>query len=274
MEELNPYTKISPARGGSEHQSAGAVMGIIFLLLLIMMAMLSLFIWYRQRQRDKGPHMQPSVAYMPGLRITDYTECDSTVAMRPSTLDVSQTLTQSASSVSGSCFSNPSYHTVSVAQCNDITTPSYHTVSVPQCNLASTITTNLDGTLTLKSSSLKGVRNGSEWRAYCNLPPPGRPGGTQRHRKRASRKTEPTVSVLQGLNGMATGFSQNPYDLPRSSHLPSGLNFIPSHYDILPMCHSPTDTPPPPQRAPAPCSRGRDRPWSLLPAPDIVTTFG
>nr|XP_029510816.1 multiple epidermal growth factor-like domains protein 11 [Oncorhynchus nerka] len=135
MEELNPYTKISPARGGSEHQSAGAVMGIIFLLLLIMMAMLSLFVWFRQRQKDKGHHMQPSVAYTPGLRIThtDYSECGSTVAMRPSTLDVSQTLTQSGSSLSGSCISNPSYHTV----------------SVPQYSLASTITTNLDSTFTV-----------------------------------------------------------------------------------------------------------------------------
>ena len=68
MEELNPYTKISPARG-SERQSAGAVMGIIFLLLIIM-AMLSLFVWYRQRQRDKGHNLQPSVAYTPSLRIT------------------------------------------------------------------------------------------------------------------------------------------------------------------------------------------------------------
>ncbi|XP_041692418.2 extensin-like [Coregonus clupeaformis] len=61
--------------------------------------------------------------------------------------------------------------------------------------------------------------------------------------------SEPTVSILQGPNSMATGFSQNPYNLPRSSHLPSGL--IPSHYDILPMHHSPTHTTPPlPQRAP------------------------
>lgn len=56
--------------------------------------------------------------------------------------------------------------------------------------------------------------------------------------------TEPTVSVLQGPNGMATGFSQSPYDLPRSSH-------IPSHYDILPMRHSPTHTPPPPPESPS-----------------------
>lgn len=69
MEELNPYTKISPARG-SERQSAGAVMGIIFLLLIIM-AMLSLFVWYRQRQRDKGHEIQPSVSYTQAMHITN-----------------------------------------------------------------------------------------------------------------------------------------------------------------------------------------------------------
>lgn len=68
MEELNPYTKISPALS-SERQSAGAVMGIIFLLLIIM-AMLSLFVWYRQRQREKGQDM-PSVSYTPALHITN-----------------------------------------------------------------------------------------------------------------------------------------------------------------------------------------------------------
>lgn len=56
--------------------------------------------------------------------------------------------------------------------------------------------------------------------------------------------TEPTVSVLQGPNGMATGFSQNPYDIPRGPQ-------IPSHYDILPMRHSPTHTPPPPPESPS-----------------------
>lgn len=71
MEELNPYTKISPALA-SERQSAGAVLGIIFLLLLIM-AMLGLVVWFRYRQREKG-HPVPSVTYTPALHInsTDY----------------------------------------------------------------------------------------------------------------------------------------------------------------------------------------------------------
>lgn len=71
MEELNPYTKISPALA-SERQSAGTILGIIFLLLLIM-AMLSLVVWFRYRQREKGHHV-PSVTYTPALHInsTDY----------------------------------------------------------------------------------------------------------------------------------------------------------------------------------------------------------
>lgn len=71
MEELNPYTKISPALA-SERQSAGAVLGIIFLLLLIM-AMLGLVVWFRYRQREKGHHV-PNVTYTPALHInsTDY----------------------------------------------------------------------------------------------------------------------------------------------------------------------------------------------------------
>ncbi|KAK0148568.1 Multiple epidermal growth factor-like domains protein 10 [Merluccius polli] len=286
MEELNPYTKISPARG-TERQSAGAVMGVIFLLLIIM-AMLSLFVWYRQKQREKGHEVQPSVSYTQAMHITstDYSlsECGSTIAMRPGTIEGPQG--QSGCSASGQCFSNPSYHTVA------------------QCNVSSSISSNLDATLTLKSSTLKS-RSSSEWRAYCNLndldvqqgeiqtqrssrkdhikgsmcsnsscslnsenpyatirDPQGPAckhtessyvemksptprdvpfGGTATLLGAAGRNVydvEPTVSVLQGPNGMATGFSQSPYDLPRSSH-------IPSHYDILPMRHSPTHTPPP-----------------------------
>lgn len=67
MEELNPYTKISPALGSDRH-SAGAVLGIVFLLLLILL-MLSLVIWFRYRQREKGHHV-PSVSYTPALHIT------------------------------------------------------------------------------------------------------------------------------------------------------------------------------------------------------------
>ena len=72
MEELNPYTKISPALG-SERQSVGAVLGIVVLLLLIA-AMLALLVWFRCRQREKGNQNIPSVTYTPALHIhaTDY----------------------------------------------------------------------------------------------------------------------------------------------------------------------------------------------------------
>ena len=72
MEELNPYTKISPALG-SERQSAGAVLGIVVLLLLIA-AMLALVVWLRCRQREKGGQNAPSVTYTPALHInaTDF----------------------------------------------------------------------------------------------------------------------------------------------------------------------------------------------------------
>ncbi|KAL0968889.1 hypothetical protein UPYG_G00273210 [Umbra pygmaea] len=335
----------------------GAVVGVIFVVLIIM-TLLSLFIWYRQRQGDKGQHIQPSVAYIPAL-----SECGSTVAMHPSTMDVSQTLSlsTSCSSVSAGCFTNPSYHTVSVAP----------------CNLASSTATapHLDGTLTLQSSTLKGVRNGSEWRAYCNLNDLDGQQADTGTQKRSTKKTDyikgsmcstnqrslsgekhyasirdphaagsslgpckhtsgpgdlvapssgckhtessyvemktpglptahrdalssfcpaggdalssfcpaggdalssfcpatgelssfcggattvltsasrnlydagTTVSVLQGPNGMATGFSQNPYDVPRGSHIPSILGMLPSHYDILPTRQNPSRSATPP----------------------------
>ncbi|KAG9352089.1 hypothetical protein JZ751_020502 [Albula glossodonta] len=134
MDELNPYTKISPALV-SERQSAGAVMGIIFLLLLIM-AMLSLFVWHRQRQSEKS-HDMPSVSYTPALGIssTDYTLSDAAQ-------------TGVSTSASSHCFANPSYHTLAITQRH---------------------ANSLDGQTTMKPKSKKGDRSSSEWRAYCNL---------------------------------------------------------------------------------------------------------
>lgn len=44
---------------------------------------------------------------------------------------------------------------------------------------------------------------------------------------------EPTVSIVQAAGTMAVPvYPQNPYDLPRNSH-------IPSHYDLLPVRPSP-----------------------------------
>lgn len=47
-------------------------------------------------------------------------------------------------------------------------------------------------------------------------------------------RPEPTVSIVQGAGGgLVSGFPQNPYDLPRNSH-------IPGHYDLLPVRPSPS----------------------------------
>lgn len=68
MEELNPYTKISPALGAERH-SVGAVTGIILLLFLIVV-LLGLFAWRRRRQKEKGRDLAPRVSYTPALRMT------------------------------------------------------------------------------------------------------------------------------------------------------------------------------------------------------------
>lgn len=68
MEELNPYTKISPALGAERH-SVGAVTGIVLLLFLIMV-LLGLFAWRRRRQKEKGRDLAPRVSYTPAMRMT------------------------------------------------------------------------------------------------------------------------------------------------------------------------------------------------------------
>lgn len=49
--------------------------------------------------------------------------------------------------------------------------------------------------------------------------------------------TEPTISIIQsgvcGVGMAVPSYPQNPYDLPRNSH-------IPSHYDLLPIRPSPS----------------------------------
>lgn len=93
MEELNPYTKISPALGAERH-SVGAVTGIMLLLFLIVV-LLGLFAWHRRRQKEKGRDLAPRVSYTPAMRMTstDYSLSD---------------LSQSSSHAH--CFSNSSYH--------------------------------------------------------------------------------------------------------------------------------------------------------------------
>ncbi|KAI4830768.1 hypothetical protein KUCAC02_002381, partial [Chaenocephalus aceratus] len=240
MEELNPYTKISPALA-SERQSAGAVLGIIFLLLLIM-AMLGLVVWFRYRQREKGHHV-PNVTYTPALHInsTDYSLSDSS----PS------------NSSAGRCFSNSSYRTL-----GPCTYAAHYAKPGKRC--------------AAKMKSKKRHRNSApEWGAYCNLNDLGvycidrrfsyhvepryrdymkgslsstcslnseNPYATINDAPGACKHSEssyvemnkniydmePSISIIQGANGMVVpSYPQNPYDLPRNSH-------IPSHYDLLP----------------------------------------
>ncbi|OBS66974.1 hypothetical protein A6R68_04476, partial [Neotoma lepida] len=68
MDELNPYTKISPALGAERH-SVGAVTGII-LLLFLAVVLLGLFAWRRRRQKEKGRDLAPRVSYTPAMRMT------------------------------------------------------------------------------------------------------------------------------------------------------------------------------------------------------------
>ena len=95
MDELNPYTKISPALGAERH-SVGAVTGIVLLLFLVVV-LLGLFAWRRRRQKEKGRDLAPRVSYTPAMRMTstDYSLSD---------------LSQSSSHAQ--CFSNASYHTL------------------------------------------------------------------------------------------------------------------------------------------------------------------
>ena len=83
MEELNPYTKISPALGAERH-SVGAVTGIVLLLFLIVV-LLGLFAWRRRRQKEKGRDLAPRVSYTPAMRMTstDYSLSGETMPPAP-----------------------------------------------------------------------------------------------------------------------------------------------------------------------------------------------
>lgn len=83
MEELNPYTKISPALGAERH-SVGAVTGIVLLLFLIVV-LLGLFAWRRRRQKEKGRDLAPRVSYTPAMRMTSTDYSLSGKSYAPST---------------------------------------------------------------------------------------------------------------------------------------------------------------------------------------------
>ncbi|KAK9394123.1 multiple epidermal growth factor-like domains protein 11 [Crotalus adamanteus] len=186
MEELNPYTKISPALG-SERHSVGAISGIIILLLIIMV-LLALFVWYRRKQK-KG-HDMPSVSYTPALRMTntDY-----------SLSDYAKGSAHSSSSASLNSSENP-YATIREAP--------ILTRKLPE-----------NSYVEMKSPAHRDA-------SYLDMP-----ASSPAHKN--IYDVEPTVSVVQEIRLRSAGYIQNPYDLPRNSH-------IPSHYDIVPIRHSPT----------------------------------
>ncbi|PWA23323.1 hypothetical protein CCH79_00018919 [Gambusia affinis] len=161
MEELNPYTKISPALA-SERQSAGAVLGIVFLLLLIM-AMLVLVVWFRfrYRQREKG-QQAPSVSYTPALHIgsTDYS---LSAGLQCAGLLSSADSSPSSSSAAG-CFSNPSYHTLGpCGYAAHYGKPDKKSAAQPLCLLTCR-------RFPSQMKPKKRFRNSApEWGAYCNL---------------------------------------------------------------------------------------------------------
>lgn len=94
MEEMNPYTKISPALGAERH-SVGAVTGIILLLFLIVV-LLGLFAWCRRRQKEKGRDLAPRVSYTPAMRMTstDYSLSGKVCPPHPTSFPSTHTHTQ------------------------------------------------------------------------------------------------------------------------------------------------------------------------------------
>ncbi|KAJ8790363.1 hypothetical protein J1605_021440 [Eschrichtius robustus] len=298
MEELNPYTKISPALGAERH-SVGAVTGIV-LLLFLTVVLLGLFAWHRRRQKEKGRDLAPRVSYTPAMRMTstDYSLSD---------------LSQSSSHAQ--CFSNSSYHALacggpntSQASTLDRNSPtkgpgnngsslsflsldSHFQISALEAryppedfyielrhlsrpaelhspgacgmdrrqntyimdkgfkdymkeSVCSSSTCSLNSsenpyatikdlpilTCTLPESSYvemkSPVHTGSP---YTDVP-------SLSTSNKNIYEVEPTVSVVQEGRGCNSSYIQNPYDLPRNSH-------IPGHYNLLPVRQSPANGP-------------------------------
>ncbi|KAJ6662864.1 hypothetical protein lerEdw1_011068 [Lerista edwardsae] len=262
MEELNPYTKISPALG-SERHSVGAIIGII-LLLLIIMVLLALFVWYRRKQKEKG-HDMPSVSYTPAMRMTN---TDYSLSGRQRGTNRLPAPLRQLGGVS--LLSGPP------------------TLQLPALRLSSPVASCFFPAIRGALSNKILDRDTADWRAYIYLNDLGACGMNRRQNtyimekgfKAAKTPTppsktppimtckhsessyvemkspvhrdssysgppalstankniyevEPTISVVQEARVCSAGFIQSPYDLPRNSH-------IPCHYDILPVRHSPT----------------------------------
>ncbi|EPY81719.1 multiple epidermal growth factor-like domains protein 11 isoform 1 precursor [Camelus ferus] len=260
MEELNPYTKISPALGAERH-SVGAVTGIVLLLVLIVV-LLGLFAWRRRRQKEKGRDLAPRVSYTPAMRMTstDYSLSD---------------LSQSSSHAQ--CFSNSSYHALacggpatSQASTLDRNSPTkisalearyppedfyielrhfshpaeLHSPDYMKESVCSSSTCSLNSSenpyATIKDPPILTCKLPES--SYVEMKSPVHRGSpyTDVPSLSTSNKNiyevEPTVSVVQEGRGCNSSFIQNPYDLPRNSH-------IPGHYDLLPVRQSPAKGP-------------------------------
>ncbi|KAH0620098.1 hypothetical protein JD844_014694 [Phrynosoma platyrhinos] len=198
MEELNPYTKISPALG-SERHSVGAIIGIIILLLIIMV-LLALFVWYRRKQK-KG-HDMPSVSYTPAMRMTntDY-------------------------SLSGACGMNRRQNTYIMEK------GFKEFFSKRAKRLAGILSCRLHEGIRLQFQYLFPQQQRKPLRHHQR--PPHLDMQTSREQLCGNEIPQPTVSVVHETRPRNAGYIQNPYDLPRNSH-------IPCHYDVLPVRHSPT----------------------------------
>ncbi|CAB1338888.1 unnamed protein product [Coregonus sp. 'balchen'] len=243
MDELNPYTKISPALA-SERQSAGAVMGIIFLLLFIV-TMLGVVVWWRRhQQREKGGQHMASVSYSPALRISSQGYSLS-----------GETFRHNASR----CFTNPSYHTMGpctyaghYAKPDEKTRRAKTGATAPTMSnymkgsLSSTCSLNSENPYSTINDPLAVACKHSE-SSYVEMKSPAHqemsycPSAVVTTATHTASKNvydvEPMVSVLQDSKGVVVPtYPQNPYDLPRNSH-------IPSHYDLLPLRHSQSYSP-------------------------------
>ncbi|MEJ1285454.1 multiple EGF-like-domains 11 [Cricetulus griseus] len=225
MDELNPYTKISPALGAERH-SVGAVTGIILLLFLVVV-LLGLFAWRRRRQKEKGRDLAPRVSYTPAMRMTstDYSLSDSHFQIsalearyppedfyielrhlsrhnEPHSPDYMKESTCSSSTCSLNSSENP-YATIK--------DPPILTCKLPESSYVE-----------MKSP----VHMGSP---YTDVP-------SLSTSNKNIYEVEPTVNVVQEGRGHNSSYIQNPYDLPKNSH-------IPGHYDLLPVRQSPDHGP-------------------------------
>ncbi|KAK2524386.1 hypothetical protein Q9233_009315 [Columba guinea] len=278
MEELNPYTKISPALG-SERHSVGAIIGIIILLLIIMV-LLALFVWYRRKQKEKG-HDMPSVSYTPAMRMTntdyslsgplmDYTVTQfttlaidlhmvndrylatsthpthvlevKTLKLLSSRLSDGQTVTLLYSSkylidlkgkvakceLSNKILDRETADWRPYTYLNELDYMKESVCSSSTCSLNSSenpyATIKDPPILTCKHSESSYVEMkspGHRESPYSEMP-------TSSTANKNIYEVEPTVSVVQDARSRSASYLQNPYDLPRNSH-------IPSHYDLLPI---------------------------------------